>query len=69
LWVHNCHPGFSDNQRGIQGYLFVVGDVLLSSGMQNHPLEAPMADANLVRVMQVNQTTCRTDRPPGGGAR
>lgn len=46
-------PAFPDNQRTVfKGYLF-VGDVLLNeSGMQNHPL-TPMADANLVRVMQV----------------
>jgi len=45
-------PAFPDNQRTVfKGYLF-VGDVLLSeSGMQNHPL-TPMADANLVRVLQ-----------------
>ena len=45
-------PAFPDNQRTVfKGYLF-VGDVLLNeSGMQNHPL-TPMADANLVRVMQ-----------------
>ncbi len=45
-------PAFPDNKRSVfKGYLF-VGDVLLNeSGMQNHPL-TPMADANLVRVMQ-----------------
>jgi len=45
-------PAFPDNQRTVfKGYLF-VGDVLLNeSGMQNHPL-TPMADANLVRVLQ-----------------
>ena len=45
-------PAFPDNKRTVfKGYLF-VGDVLLSeSGMQNHPL-TPMADPNLVRVMQ-----------------
>ena len=45
-------PAFPDNQRSVyQGHLF-VGDALLNeSGMQNHPL-TPMADANLVRVMQ-----------------
>ena len=45
-------PAFPDNQRTVfKGYLF-VGDVLLNeSGMQNHPL-TPMADPNLVRVMQ-----------------
>jgi uncharacterized protein YgbK (DUF1537 family) len=45
-------PAFPDNQRPVfKGHLF-VGDVLLSdSGMRNHPL-TPMADANLVRVLQ-----------------
>ncbi|MGC1176082.1 3-oxo-tetronate kinase [Polaromonas sp.] len=45
-------PAFPDNQRTVfKGYLF-VGNVLLSeSSMQNHPL-TPMADANLVRVLQ-----------------
>ena len=45
-------PAFPDNNRTVfKGYLF-VGDVLLNeSGMQNHPL-TPMADANLVRVLQ-----------------
>lgn len=45
-------PAFPDNQRAVfKGHLF-VGDVLLSdSGMRNHPL-TPMADANLVRVLQ-----------------
>jgi uncharacterized protein YgbK (DUF1537 family) len=45
-------PAFPDNQRTVfKGHLF-VGDVLLSdSGMRNHPL-TPMADANLVRVLQ-----------------
>ncbi|WP_029528271.1 3-oxo-tetronate kinase [Polaromonas glacialis] len=45
-------PAFPDNQRTVfKGHLF-VGDVLLNdSGMQNHPL-TPMADANLVRVLQ-----------------
>ena len=45
-------PAFPDNGRTVfKGYLF-VGDVLLNeSGMQHHPL-TPMADANLVRVMQ-----------------
>lgn len=45
-------PAFPDNQRTVfKGYLF-VGDVLLNeSGMQHHPL-TPMADANLVRVLQ-----------------
>jgi 3-dehydrotetronate 4-kinase len=45
-------PAFPKNGRKIfNGYLF-VGPVLLSeSGMQNHPL-TPMADPNLVRVLQ-----------------
>ncbi len=45
-------PAFPDNQRTVfKGHLF-VGDVLLNeSGMQHHPL-TPMADANLVRVLQ-----------------
>jgi uncharacterized protein YgbK (DUF1537 family) len=45
-------PAVPDNQRTVfKGHLF-VGDVLLSdSGMRNHPL-TPMADANLVRVLQ-----------------
>nr|WP_315234568.1 3-oxo-tetronate kinase [uncultured Albidiferax sp.] len=45
-------PAFPENQRTIfKGHLF-VGDLLLSdSGMRNHPL-TPMADANLVRVLQ-----------------
>ena len=34
-----------------QGYLFVNGVLLNESGMQHHPL-TPMADANLVRVLQ-----------------
>ncbi|WP_043006695.1 3-oxo-tetronate kinase [Comamonas testosteroni] len=45
-------PAFPDNKRTVfKGYLF-AGDVLLNeSGMQNHPL-TPMADPNLVRVLQ-----------------
>jgi uncharacterized protein YgbK (DUF1537 family) len=45
-------PAFPENGRTIfKGHLF-VGDVLLSdSGMRHHPL-TPMADANLVRVLQ-----------------
>ena len=45
-------PAFPDNQRTVfKGYLF-VGDLLLSeSGMRDHPL-TPMADPNLVRVLQ-----------------
>ncbi len=45
-------PAFPDNQRTVfKGYLFVGNGLLNESGMQNHPL-TPMADANLVRVMQ-----------------
>lgn len=49
-------PAFPDNKRTVfKGYLF-VGDVLLNeSGMQNHPL-TPMADPNLVRVLQAQTT-------------
>jgi uncharacterized protein YgbK (DUF1537 family) len=45
-------PAFPANRRTIyQGHLF-VGNVLLNeSGMEHHPL-TPMADANLVRVLQ-----------------
>ena len=45
-------PAFPDNHRTVfKGHLF-VGDALLDeSGMQNHPL-TPMADPNLVRVLQ-----------------
>lgn len=45
-------PAFPENDRTVyRGHLF-VGDVLLNeSGMQNHPL-TPMADSNLVRVLQ-----------------
>jgi uncharacterized protein YgbK (DUF1537 family) len=45
-------PAFPDNQRTVfKGHLF-VGDALLGeSGMRNHPL-TPMADSNLVRIMQ-----------------
>lgn len=35
----------------IHGYLFVNGQLLNESGMQNHPL-TPMTDANLIRVME-----------------
>ncbi|MDP2820237.1 MAG: four-carbon acid sugar kinase family protein [Polaromonas sp.] len=45
-------PAFPDNQRTVfKGYLFVGDGLLNESGMQNHPL-TPMADANLVRVLQ-----------------
>ena len=45
-------PAFPDNGRTVfNGYLF-VGDLLLhESGMRNHPL-TPMAESNLVRVLQ-----------------
>jgi uncharacterized protein YgbK (DUF1537 family) len=45
-------PAFPDTGRTVfKGHLF-VGDALLSdSGMQHHPL-TPMADANLLRVLQ-----------------
>jgi uncharacterized protein YgbK (DUF1537 family) len=45
-------PAFPENGRTVfKGYLF-VGDALLSeSSMRHHPL-TPMADSNLVRVMQ-----------------
>ncbi len=45
-------PAFPENGRTVfRGHLF-VGDALLSdSGMRHHPL-TPMADANLVRVLQ-----------------
>ena len=51
-------PAFPENGRTVfRGHLF-VGDALLSdSGMRTHPL-TPMADANLVRVLQ-SQTTSR----------
>lgn len=45
-------PAFPDNGRSVfKGHLF-VGDTLLSeSSMRHHPL-TPMADSNLVRVLQ-----------------
>jgi len=45
-------PAFPENQRTLfNGHLF-VGDTLLNeSGMRHHPL-TPMADSNLVRVLQ-----------------
>jgi len=58
-------PAFPDNARTVfKGHLF-VGDVLLSdSGMRHHPL-TPMADANLVRVLQAQLAPARIDgRPP-----
>jgi hypothetical protein len=58
-------PAFPENQRTVfKGHLF-VGDLLLSdSGMRHHPL-TPMADANLVRVMQ-SQTKRKVDLVPYG---
>ena len=45
-------PAFPENQRTIfKGHLFVGDQLLSDSGMRNHPL-TPMADANLVRVLQ-----------------
>ena len=44
-------PAFPTNGRTIyQGHLFVGGNLLNESGMENHPL-TPMRDANLVRVL------------------
>ena len=44
-------PAFPTNGRTIfQGHLFVGGQLLNESGMENHPL-TPMRDANLVRVL------------------
>lgn len=49
-------PAFPENGRTIfRGHLFVQDQLLSESGMQHHPL-TPMADANLVRVLQ-SQTT------------
>src|SRR3954463_6728411 len=45
-------PAFPANQRTIyKGYLFVRDVPLNESGMRDHPL-TPMADANLIRVLQ-----------------
>ncbi|MFF7706963.1 3-oxo-tetronate kinase [Pseudomonas sp. NPDC007930] len=45
-------PAFPENGRTIfRGHLFVQDQLLNECGMQNHPL-TPMADANLVRVLQ-----------------
>jgi uncharacterized protein YgbK (DUF1537 family) len=45
-------PAFPENGRTIfRGHLFVQDQLLSESGMQHHPL-TPMADANLVRVLQ-----------------
>ncbi|HET6308840.1 MAG TPA: 3-oxo-tetronate kinase [Rhodopila sp.] len=44
-------PAFPTNARTVyQGHLFVGGNLLNESGMENHPL-TPMTDANLVRVL------------------
>ena len=44
-------PAFPANGRSVfQGHLFVGGQLLNESGMENHPL-TPMRDANLVRVL------------------
>ncbi|HZS80887.1 MAG TPA: 3-oxo-tetronate kinase [Herbaspirillum sp.] len=51
-------PAFPENGRTIyRGYLFVADALLNESGMEHHPL-TPMADANLVRVLQ-RQTPSR----------
>jgi 3-dehydrotetronate 4-kinase len=45
-------PAFPENGRTVfKGYLFVGDELLHESGMRNHPL-TPMADSNLVRVLQ-----------------
>ena len=45
-------PAFPDNGRTVfKGHLFVGDELLQDSGMRNHPL-TPMADSNLVRVLQ-----------------
>ena len=45
-------PAFPENQRVVfKGHLFVGEVPLNESGMRNHPI-TPMADANLVRVLQ-----------------
>lgn len=52
-------PALPVNGRTVvQGHLFVNGQLLNESGMQNHPL-TPMTDANLLRVMaQQSQGAC-----------
>lgn len=51
-------PAFPENGRTLfRGHLFVQDQLLSESGMQHHPL-TPMADANLVRVLQ-SQTACK----------
>ena len=53
-------PAFPENGRTVfRGHLFVGDQLLSDSGMKNHPL-TPMADANLVRVLQA-QTAQRVD--------
>ncbi len=45
-------PAFPENGRTVfRGHLFVGDELLSDSGMRHHPL-TPMADANLVRVLQ-----------------
>lgn len=45
-------PAFPENSRSVfRGHLFVGDSLLNESGMEKHPL-TPMADANLVRVLQ-----------------
>jgi uncharacterized protein YgbK (DUF1537 family) len=45
-------PAFPENGRTVfRGHLFVGDGLLSDSGMRHHPL-TPMADANLVRVLQ-----------------
>ena len=45
-------PAFPENGRTVfRGHLFVGDELLSDSGMRSHPL-TPMADANLVRVLQ-----------------
>ncbi|MEM8672132.1 MAG: 3-oxo-tetronate kinase [Planctomycetota bacterium] len=49
-------PAFPANGRTVyQGHLFVNGQLLSESGMEDHPLN-PMTDANLVRVLQCQTT-------------
>jgi uncharacterized protein YgbK (DUF1537 family) len=46
-----ANPAFPTNGRTVfQGHLFVGGNLLSESGMENHPL-TPMRDPNLVRVL------------------
>ena len=53
-------PAFPENGRTVfRGHLFVGDQLLSDSGMRHHPL-TPMADSNLVRVLQA-QTAQRVD--------